>query len=128
MEGGVLVHYDTVLPQQLKERKECDDDLALRRVLGKERDERDLALAPRVITFPDMQYAALIEVKYIKKDENVTDAAKASLLAEAKTQLERYAADHNLAEAWHLKPAGTVTLIRLAIVFQGEELLFALEI
>jgi len=88
----------------------------------------DLALAPRIITFPDMQYAALIEVKYIKKDDNVTAATKASLLAEAKTQLERYAADHNLAEAWHLKPARTVTLIRLAVVFQGEELLFAEEI
>ena len=34
----------------------------------------------------------------------------------------------NLAETWRLKPAGTVTLIRLALVFHGEELLFAEEI
>ena len=88
----------------------------------------DLALAPRLLTFPDIQYAALIEVKYIKKGENVNDATKASLLSEAKSQLEKYAADHNLAETWHLKPAGTVTLIRLAVVFHGEELLFAEEI
>ena len=88
----------------------------------------DLALAPRLITFPDIQYAALIEVKYIKKGENVTDAMKASLLVEAKSQLEKYASDHNLAESWCLKLAGTVTLIRLAVVFHGEELLFAEEI
>ena len=43
-------------------------------------------------------------------------------------QLERYAEDHSLAERWHLKPADTVTLIRLALVFHGEELLFAEEI
>ena len=88
----------------------------------------DLSLAPRIITFPDIKYGALIEVKYIKKEEKVTDVAKAALLSEAKEQLERYAEDHGLAEAWHLKPNGTVTLIRLAVVFLGEELLFAEEI
>ncbi len=88
----------------------------------------DLAMAPRVITFPDIQYGALIEVKYIKKSEKVPKGAKAPLLAEAKSQLERYVEDHNLAEAWRLKPQGTVTLIRLALVFHGEELLFAEEI
>ncbi|MBQ7652441.1 MAG: PD-(D/E)XK nuclease domain-containing protein [Victivallales bacterium] len=88
----------------------------------------DLSLAPRVITFPDIAYGALIEVKYIKKTETVTEAAKAALLAEAKEQLEEYAKDHRIAEEWRLKPKGTVTLIRLAVVFHGEDLLFALEI
>ncbi|MBR4675405.1 MAG: AAA family ATPase [Victivallales bacterium] len=88
----------------------------------------DLAMAPRIITFPKIQYGALIEVKYIKKSEKVEDGAKASLLAAARTQLERYAEDHNLVTTWHLKPQGTVTLIRLALVFHGEELLFAEEI
>ena len=88
----------------------------------------DLSLAPRVITFPDIAYAALIEVKYIKKTETVTDAARTSLLAEAKEQLEQYAKDQRIAEEWRLKPNGTVTLIRLAVVFHGEELLFAEEI
>ena len=88
----------------------------------------DLAMAPRIITFPSILYGALIEVKYIKKSERIAGGAKASLLAEARSQLERYAEDHNLAETWKLKPAGTVTLIRLALVFHGEELLFAEEI
>ena len=35
---------------------------------------------------------------------------------------------HYIAEEWRLKPKGTVTLIRLAVVFHGEELLFAEEI
>jgi len=88
----------------------------------------DLALAPRLIHFPDIKYAALMEVKYLKKAEKVSDDARASLLAEAKNQLERYALDHNLSEAWHLKPSGTVTLLRLAIVFHGEDLILAEEI
>ena len=88
----------------------------------------DLAIAPRIITFPNIQYGVLIEVKYIRKSEKVAEKTKAFLLAEAASQLERYAKDHNLAETWRLKPQGTVTLIRLALVFHGEELLFAEEI
>ncbi len=88
----------------------------------------DLAMAPRIITFPDIQYGALIEVKYIKKSEKVGEDTKAALLAEAKSQLECYAEDHNLAATWKLKPQGPVTLIRLVLVFHGEELLFAEEI
>ena len=88
----------------------------------------DLSLAPRLLSFPDIAFAALIEVKYIKKSDAVTDAAKATLLAEAKAQLEQYATDHRLAEEWRLKPNGTVTLIRLAVVFHGEDILFAEEI
>ncbi len=88
----------------------------------------DLSLAPRIITFPDISYGAIIEVKYIKKSEKVSAAMKAALLSEAKAQLEKYAEDHRIVEEWCLKPNGTVTLIRLAVVFHGEELLFAEEI
>ena len=88
----------------------------------------DLALAPRIITFPNIKYAALIEVKYLKKAEKLPENAKAALLAEAKEQLERYAKDHNLAQEWRLTPDGTVTLVRLALVFHGEELVIAEEI
>ena len=42
--------------------------------------------------------------------------------------MERYAKDHNLAQEWHLTPEGTVTLVRLALVFHGEELVIAEEI
>jgi len=88
----------------------------------------DLALAPRLINYPNIKYAALLEVKCLKKKEKVTKTMKASLLAAAKDQLEHYAQDNNLAEEWSLKPSGTVTLIRLAVVFHGERLLLAEEI
>ncbi|MBQ9367304.1 MAG: AAA family ATPase, partial [Victivallales bacterium] len=88
----------------------------------------DLAMAPRLISFPSIKYAALIEVKYIKKAEKLQENAKAALLSEARGQLERYTQEHRLAEAWHLPPKGTVTLIRLALVFHGEELVIAEEI
>jgi hypothetical protein len=88
----------------------------------------DLALRPDFNVYPDLRYAALIEVKYIKKTEPVTETAKATLLAAAKTQLNHYMEDHHLAEEWRLKPLGPVTLLRLCIVFHGEELLFAEEI
>ena len=58
----------------------------------------DLAMPPRIITFPDIQLCVRIEVKYIKKSEKVEKVAKVSLLTEVKSQLERYATDHNLAE------------------------------
>ena len=73
-------------------------------------------------------YAALVEVKYVKKSEKISEEAKGELLAEAKAQLEKYAADHRIEEEWRLKPRGNVSLIRLAVIFHGEELLFAEEI
>ena len=88
----------------------------------------DLVLAPRIITFPNIKYAAMIEVKYIKKAEKLPENAKATLLVEAKEQLERYAKDNNLAQDWRLTPDGTVTLIRLVLVFHGEDLVIAEEI
>ena len=88
----------------------------------------DLALAPRIISFPGIKYAGLFEVKYIKKAEKIQEGTKEALLSEAKEQLERYAKDNNLADAWHLTPKSTVTLIRLALVFHGEELVIVEEI
>ena len=87
-----------------------------------------MAIAPRIITFPNIKYGALIEVKYIKKAEKLPENAKATLLDKATEQLERYAEDHRLAEAWHPTPNGTVTLIRLALVSHGEELIISEEI
>lgn len=88
----------------------------------------DLSLAPRLHIHPDIAYAVLVEVKYIKKTEKVSEEAKAVLRADARKQLEQYAADHHILEEWSLKPNGPVTLIRLAVVFHGENLLFAEEI
>ena len=88
----------------------------------------DLALAPMLALFPEIQYGALIEVKYLSPKEKLSAVAKRKLLAEATAQLERYAADRQLAKEWRLRPDGPVTLIRLCLVFRGGELLLAQEI
>ena len=64
----------------------------------------------------------------MKKTEKVSVGAKAAMIAEAREQLERYVKDNGLAKEWRLRPNGTVTLIRLVLVFHGEELFFAEEI
>ncbi|MBO4618694.1 MAG: AAA family ATPase [Victivallales bacterium] len=88
----------------------------------------DLTMVPDLIRFPHLKFAALIEVKYLKKSEKIPAAAKRKLLAAAKEQLEQYIKDHRLVREWRLKPRGPVTLIRLCVIFHGEELLIAQEI
>ena len=88
----------------------------------------DLTMRSNLASFPFLRYGALIEVKYIKKGEKVSEAAKRRLLADAKTQADQYVADHRLAQERRLRPEGPVTLIRLCVIFLGEELLLAEEI
>ena len=89
----------------------------------------DLTLKPDLSRYPMMRYAALIEVKYLKKKEKKpTAAAKAKLLAEANAQLEAYAASKKLVREWGLKPQRSLALIRLCVAFHGEKLLFIQEI
>ena len=88
----------------------------------------DLTLQPDLPHFAELQHAAIIEVKYVRKGEKVTTTARRRMLAEARAQLEEYAAAHNLQEEWGLAPTGRVTLVRLCLVFHGEKMLFAEEI
>ena len=62
----------------------------------------------------------MIELKYLRKEDDASPAALAAIRAEAIAQLDRYAADHDLARAWGLEASGGhVKLVRLVIVFQG---------
>ena len=62
----------------------------------------------------------LIELKYLKKEDDASPAALAAIRAEAIAQLDRYAADHDIARVWGLESSGGhVKLVRLVIVFQG---------
>ncbi len=79
----------------------------------------DLALAPRLAIFPDIRHAAIIEVKYIPQKTKVTAALKRQILADARGQLERYAAAHAVQTEWCLAPEGTVALHRIAVAFHG---------
>ena len=80
----------------------------------------DISLAPQLERYPEIGWAMLIELKYLKKEDDVSSAALAAIRKEAIAQLDRYAANNNLARAWGLESSGGhVKLVRLVIVFQG---------
>ena len=101
----------------------------------------DIALEPRLLEWPDIAHAAIIELKYLKPgDPEPPPAALAALKAEAAEQLDRYSADPALVAKWRLKPVesptanlstfqpfnlstdgagGSVSLHRLVLVFKG---------
>lgn len=72
----------------------------------------DLYLMPRLGLYPDMQYAYLIELKFIKKDDTTTSVDR--LLSDAETQLRRYASDERVQQS-----VGTTRLRLLAAVYRG---------
>lgn len=89
----------------------------------------DIAFEPQLARWPQIGHAAIVELKYLKASDDATSAALAKLKADAAAQLERYAADHDLARAWNLREAGgTVTLHRIAVVFHGGDVALCEEI
>ena len=64
----------------------------------------DIALEPRLLDWPDIAHAGLIELKYLKPgDPEPTPEALAAIKAEAIEQLDQYSADPALAAKCHLK-------------------------
>ena len=82
----------------------------------------DIALAPFLAQYPDMQYGYLIEMKYLKMDEKYDTEVEQKLIDQAKLQLDKYSADENLRSQWQLKPNGHITLKRLILIFKGYDL------
>ena len=80
----------------------------------------DIAVAPQLDRWPTIGHAAIIELKYLKLTDDASPEALAKIRAEALGQLERYAADRDLARAWRLTTqGGTVRLHRIVVVFHG---------
>ena len=70
----------------------------------------DIALEPRLLEWPDIAHAALIELKYLKPGApQPTPEALAAIKAEAIDQLDRYCADPALVAKWRLRPVGSPT-------------------
>lgn len=96
----------------------------------------DIVLVPQLARYPDIAYALMIELKYFRKDAEITANVLAKTKAEAIGQLDRYAAAHDIAREWNLRqssitagvPGGTVSLKRLVIVFKGDERVFCEEV
>lgn len=81
----------------------------------------DIALAPQLSRWPDIAHVAIVELKYLKPGAPAPTAEQlAELRRQATEQLERYAADHDLATEWRLASAGGhVELHRIVLVFHG---------
>ena len=97
----------------------------------------DIALKPQLSRYPEIGYAAQIELKYFKAKDEVTAATLAQVKADALKQLERYARDKDIAREWNLKPipnvtegvpGGTVELHRLLVVFHGGQVVVCEEV
>lgn len=72
----------------------------------------DLYLMPNLTNYPDMQYAYLIELKFLKQNDNSTNVD--ALLQNAETQLRRYASDEKVKSS-----IGNTRLRLLAAVYKG---------
>ena len=89
----------------------------------------DIAFEPQLARWPQIGHAALVELKYLKLSDDASPAVLAKLKADAASQLDRYAKDHDLARAWNLREqGGTVTLHRIAVVFHGGDVALCEEI
>ena len=78
----------------------------------------DIAFEPNFALYPEIGYAALIELKYFDKKAKVGPKKLAQVKKDAAAQLERYAADHDLANRWRLS---RTVLKRIVVVFKGDE-------
>jgi len=82
----------------------------------------DIALAPDLLRYPDMQDSYLIELKYLQKTEEYDDKIRDKFIEKATEQLAKYAEDKNIQKQWQLKPEGHINLTKLIVIFQGEEM------
>ena len=85
----------------------------------------DIALKPRLETWPDIAHAALIEMKYVKAGDPAPNAEQlAKIKADAIAQLDRYSSD-----SISLCTLGSsVALHRLVLVFHGGDRVLAEEV
>lgn len=81
----------------------------------------DIYLEPFTAKYPDVKYGWLIEIKYMKRNDE-SEEKQQTLLAEAHRQLAQYAADKRVVR----RKQGTI-LKRLALVFRGWEMVAAEE-
>jgi len=76
----------------------------------------DIFFKPHLHIYKDLPYSYLLELKYIKRSE-YTKKIEKTKLKEAKEQLLKYSKDKRITES-----IGTTKLIKLALIFNGWEL------
>ena len=85
----------------------------------------DIAIAPHLAQYPDIEYAFLIEMKYLKCKEEYNEK---EIVKTATAQLAKYAKDKNINKEWQIKPHGNLILKKFILIFHGRELKYAEEI
>ncbi len=85
----------------------------------------DIAIAPHLALYPEIKYAFLIEMKYLKVKDEYNEK---EIVKTATAQLAKYAKDKNIHKEWQIKPLGDVTLKKFILVFQGRDLKYSKEI
>ncbi|MBR4616931.1 MAG: AAA family ATPase, partial [Kiritimatiellae bacterium] len=100
----------------------------------------DIALEPQLSRWPEIEHAAIIELKYLKPgDPEPTPDTLATIKAKAIDQLDKYSADPTLRAKWHLAAhpntqtpkypnTAPVSLHRLVLVFKGGVCVLAEEV
>ncbi len=89
----------------------------------------DIAFEPQLGRWPQIGHAAVVELKYLKKEDDASPASLEKIRAAAGEQIARYAADQDLARRWNLTTqGGTVTLHRIVLVFHGGDVVVCEEI
>jgi hypothetical protein len=90
----------------------------------------DIALIPFLAKYPDIEYAYLIEFKYIKTDISAEEykTAEKSAIKNAEIQLEKYSKSLHLEKEITKYPGTNAKLKKLIVIFQGAELKYFAEI
>ena len=90
----------------------------------------DMILKPFVARYPDMEYAWLIEFKYIPRSvkDKALEKEVAIKIADAEKQLSQYANDDFACKMLALPPYGNIKLKKVIIVFHGWELAYCEEV
>ena len=77
----------------------------------------DIALEPLVAQYPELRHGYLIELKYIKRGDDASEAKVQAAVESAEDQLRRYLADERLAKMYP-----SVQFTGLAVVAHGWEI------
>ena len=79
----------------------------------------DICLEPMTAHYPELRHGYLIEVKYLKRGEDASNAKVQAAVQEAEGQLRRYLADERLRRQY---PSARFT--GLVVVFHGWEMMY----
>ncbi|MCL2065280.1 MAG: ATP-binding protein, partial [Candidatus Cloacimonetes bacterium] len=90
----------------------------------------DIVLFPFYQKYPDMKYAYLIELKYIKKEfegEKLSQEIKIKI-KDTTEKLTKYSDDHHSKKEFNIAPFGDVVLKKIIVVYHGWDLVYCEEL